>query len=160
MKIFLTISTLIILIFFQNGYADPNCPFCNQKVIENQTVFEGDLLRVFVDHAPNVKGHLLVIPKRHVAKAHDLFPKEWEELSLITSLAVKVFKQMLNTDQYIILEKNGPRAFQSVPHVHFHLLPIQSQTWSEVFNMTPRILSDEELEEECNIFRTYFLQFG
>jgi len=62
----------------------------------------------------------------------------------------------IHTDQYIILGKNGRRAFQDVPHVHFHLFPVTSQTLSEIFDIVPKQLNREELEEEVSLFRSYF----
>jgi diadenosine tetraphosphate (Ap4A) HIT family hydrolase len=154
MKIFIT---LFFLSFSQAIFATP-CAFCNKDVIENQVVFEGDFLRVLVDYAPRVKGHLLIILKRHVVKAHEVSAKEWEELARIIPRVVRIFERVLNTNQYIILEKNGPRAYQSVPHVHFHILPIQSQSWNEIFNIEPHILSEEDLQNEINDFRNYFAE--
>lgn len=69
---------------------------------------------------------------------------------------MEVFTRVLHTDQYIILEKNGPDAFQDVPHVHFHLLPVTTQKWTEIFITDPKQLSKEELEEEIALFRLYF----
>ncbi len=66
----------------------------------------------------------------------------------------------MHTDQYIVLEKNGPLAFQDVPHVHFHLLPITTQTWSEIVDIIPKQLSKEALEEEIASFRLYFSSFS
>jgi diadenosine tetraphosphate (Ap4A) HIT family hydrolase len=133
------------------------CPFCDPEVIETQVAFESESLRIFVDYAPRVKGHLLIVPKRHVVKAHDLSKQEWEEVALLIPQIVKIFKKYLNTDQYMILEKNGPKAYQHVPHVHFHLLPIQSQSWREIFDKVPPILPEEECKYEVSTFRNYFL---
>lgn len=149
---FLIIATSNTL--FANSDA---CSFCKHKVMTTQSVFETPYFAVLVDHAPIVKGHLLVIPKRHIVKAHELYREEWEELSIIIPKIVNVFLERFNTDQYIILEKNGPNAFQHVPHVHFHLLPITSQRWSQIFSiLTRKQLSHENLEKEVCLFRNYF----
>jgi diadenosine tetraphosphate (Ap4A) HIT family hydrolase len=155
MKIFM-ISIQLMLSFSTSGFAN-SCPFCNNKIIEEQSAFESEYFHVLVDYMPRVQGHLLVIPKRHVMKAHELTLNEWQELSTLIPKVVKVFTDFLETDQYIILEKNGPKAYQAVPHVHFHLMPIQSQKWVDVFNYAkPRKLSPEELQEEVATFRNYF----
>ncbi|MFZ0565974.1 MAG: HIT family protein [Chlamydiales bacterium] len=145
------------LILFNIDVADAKpCAFCRQEIIENQCVFQGEYLSILVDYAPKVKGHLLVIPKRHLVKAHELSKEEWTELSIILPKVVQAFSAVLDTDQYIILEKNGFRAFQDVPHVHFHLLLVTSQTWAEIFGTIPKQLSREELERETALFRLYF----
>lgn len=135
------------------------CPFCNPKVLKSQVVFETNSLRVLVDYAPVLKGHLLVIPKRHIVKAHEMIKEEWEELSIVIPKIVDVFSEHLEATDYIILEKNGPRAFQDIPHVHFHLLPVGTQTWSDIFNIIARRqLKGLALEKEVLTFQGYFLK--
>lgn len=156
MQFFIAII-LSVLTFVGINKADAKvCTFCKPEITETQFVYRTEYFNVFVDYEPRVKGHLLVVPKRHVAKAHELSKEEWAELSDIVPRAVKVFSEVLDTDQYVIIEKNGPRAFQDVLHVHFHLIPVTSQTWSEVFDIVPEQLSKEELEKETALFRSYF----
>jgi len=133
------------------------CVFCNPEVIEAQSVFKTTHYVVLVDHEPRVKGHLLVVPKRHIARAHELTKEEWEELHLVIPKVVKVFSKVLNTDQYIILEKNGPKAFQQIPHVHFHLFPVTSQAWTAIFNIVPTRLSRADLKAQTTLYRSAFL---
>lgn len=133
-----------------------SCPFCDPQIIADQKVFESDTLYVLADYMPRVKGHLLIIPKRHVVRAEEMKDQEWKELGLTIQAVVKVFKESLGTDQYIILEKNGPKAFQEIPHVHFHLLPVVNETWKEIFFIAPRKLDPEELQQEVLFFIKYF----
>ena len=134
---------------------DP-CPFCNIDNLNKQLLFETEYLMILLDTSPRCAGHLLVIPKRHVKQAEELAAEEWQELALAIPKMVEVFKKAYQTDHYIILQKNGAKAFQSVFHVHFHLFPMQSQTWSEVFNSTPALLSDEEFEKQRDGLRLLF----
>jgi diadenosine tetraphosphate (Ap4A) HIT family hydrolase len=156
MQIFVAIIFSALFFFHSSKAVAMPCAFCKQGIMENQSVFEGEYLSVIMDYAPRLRGHLLVIPKRHLVRAHELSKEEWAELSTIIPKVVKVFSEVLHTDQYIILEKNGPRAFQHVPHVHFHLLPVTSQTWAEIFDIVPQQLSKEEFEEEIALFRSCF----
>lgn len=151
------IRLILMMIFFSSAAFADSCPFCSQKVIDNQLVFESENLYVLVDYKPRVKGHLLVVPKRHVVKAHELNGSEWSELGEITSKIFTVFEASLKTDQYMVLEKNGPRAYQEIPHVHFHFIPVHNQYWWEIFNFfSPRQLNAKELQDEVNLFRRYF----
>jgi diadenosine tetraphosphate (Ap4A) HIT family hydrolase len=120
---------------------------------------------VLQDRAPIAKGHLLIIPKRHVARAHELFQDEWKELTDTLPRVVTIFQKAFNTDQYLILEKNGPYAGQTVFHVHFHVIPIPSYKdedvikftlFSKIFDIKPYRLDDEELKEEVTSLRHYF----
>lgn len=146
---------VIFALFFCNIDKMDACVFCRQETLENQSVFQSNYFNVLVDYAPRMKGHLLVVPKRHLAKAHELSTEEWAELSFVIPKIVECFSTVLHTDQYLLVEKNGVQAFQSVPHVHFHVLPVTTQTWAEIFKL-PEQLSREDLEKEVASFRLYF----
>lgn len=159
----ITLITLLnTSLFAQNTYLQKDlkskelCTFCTQKIIIEQSVFTSTYFHVLPDAEPRVPGHLLVVPKRHIAKAQELQPCEWEELSQITKKIAQVFSKFLKTDDYIILEKNGKKAFQQIPHVHFHFFPVTSQTWQEIFDIVPKRLSKEELKSQTKLFRNYF----
>jgi diadenosine tetraphosphate (Ap4A) HIT family hydrolase len=134
------------------------CAFCNPEIIEKQKVYTTDHFNILVDYAPRVPGHLIVVVKEHKPRAELLAGEEWEELSRIIPLAVKVFQKELGTDQYLILEKNGPKAYQSVPHVHFHLLPVQAQEWRDIFSEIVPKLSRDRLASEIQKYRALFSQ--
>jgi diadenosine tetraphosphate (Ap4A) HIT family hydrolase len=156
MQILVTLA-VFLLSFLNFNTADAKvCVFCRQNVVEHQQVYSTQYFNVLIDYEPRVEGHLLVIPKRHMAKAHELLPEEWEELSLIIPKIAKVFATHLYADDYIILEKNGPNAFQQVPHVHFHLFPVTTQKWGEIFDIVPDEMSKDDLKEEVTRFRSYF----
>lgn len=40
------------------------CPFCTPR--EENLLYEDELVRVLVDSYPANRGHLLVVPRRHV----------------------------------------------------------------------------------------------
>lgn len=147
------ILSMLILITQVNA---KTCVFCTPEIIKNQKVLEDRYFNVLLDHEPRVPGHLLVIPKRHIVKAHELSQDEWSELADIIPKIAKVFSDFLETGDYIILEKNGLNAFQEVPHVHFHLFPVHSEEWSDIFDIIPDRLSQEDLEQQVVLFRGYF----
>lgn len=146
----------ICLIFLFCSTSLTSCPFCDQNVIHDQAVFESEYFNIFLDHAPLVSGHLLIIPKRHVERADELLVEEWQEFSTLFPKAVEVFKQTLNTDRYLVLQKNGC-SFQSQPHIHFHLIPVCSETWKDIF-MRPivPVIDSEVYEENVNRMRAAF----
>jgi len=83
-----------LLFFITEAYAE-HCVFCREEVIKNQSVFQGEYFNVLIDYEPRVRGHLLVVPKRHLAKDLELSKEEWAELSIIIPKAVKVFSEVL-----------------------------------------------------------------
>lgn len=151
------ITTIFCSLILVDKVNASSCAFCREEVIENQYVFKTAYFDILLDYEPRVKGHLLVIPKRHIVKAHEMSQEEWTELSVIIPKVVKVFSDFLHIDDYIIVEKNGRNAFQDVPHVHFHVYPVPSgKTWQKIFNIIPERLSPEELQQEVALFRSYF----
>jgi len=107
-------------------------------------VAEDDNYLAFLDINPLVKGHVLVIPKIEVDYIFDLSE---EQLNGLMNFASKVAKG---------LEKAVPckRVAVSViglevPHVHIHLLPIESMDDTN-FTRPKLTPSTEELEETAN----------
>lgn len=102
-----------------------NCIFC--KIVEGSIpaskIYEDDHVVAFLDISPFEKGHLLVVPKRHVPLLTDL-P---EELLKQTMLVVQKLSAHLMTclpcDGFNLVQNNGACATQTIPHVHFHIIP-------------------------------------
>ena len=97
------------------------CPFCNPK--EGQVLYEDELIKILIDSYPASRGHLLVVPRRHVEDWWDL--KEEEKLALINGieLAMKVLKEILSPDAFNIGMNLGKAAGQTVSHIHLHVIP-------------------------------------
>ncbi|MFL9959760.1 HIT family protein [Paraburkholderia sediminicola] len=104
---------------------DANNPFA--RILRGELpcikVAENDAALAFMDLMPQADGHLLVVPKEAVAEIFDL-----SEASLVASirmtqkLAIAV-RAALRPDGVFIGQFNGAAAGQTVPHVHFHLIP-------------------------------------
>jgi len=95
-------------------------------------VLETDKTLAFIDINPLSEGHMLVIPKHHAVKLHELPPDDMADLGPIL---VKLAKAIGATD-YNILQNNGAKAHQAVNHVHFHIIPKIGQdglemTWDQ-----------------------------
>ena len=96
-----------------------SCPFCRIQDI----VLENRLAVAFYDKYPVSPGHLLIIPRRHVA---DYFDATRDELQAISDL-IKQGKVLLDRerqpDGYNIGVNCGEAAGQTVMHLHIHLIP-------------------------------------
>ncbi|KAG8926011.1 hypothetical protein FRC02_009273 [Tulasnella sp. 418] len=105
---------------------DAACIFC--KIIKGEIpslkIIETELSYAFLDINPLAKGHSLIIPKYHAAKAHEV-PDEY--LADILPIAKKVALAQ-NLSDYNILQNNGSIAHQVVMHVHFHVIPKPSDS--------------------------------
>lgn len=80
----------------------------------------------FLDIEPLSKGHILVIPKFHGEKLHDIPDDYLAEILPVTKKLVKALDlevKGLEGPGYNVLQNNGKIAHQVVGHVHFHLIP-------------------------------------
>lgn len=101
----------------------PSCAFCNPEVLDRQIFYRGEKALGILTHKPAVPGHVLIIPERHVTRFEDLSP---EEVAAIGDTIKKVdlaVKKIFGPVDYLLIQKNGQSAGQTVPHVHFHYLP-------------------------------------
>lgn len=100
-----------------------DCIFC--KIIDGSipsyTIYEDEIVKVFLDINPLSNGHCLVIPKKHYL---DLVEIDDEVLSHIMKVArniKKLLEEKLNIDGLTLIQNNGE--VQEVKHYHLHLKP-------------------------------------
>ena len=68
-------------------------------------------------------GHLIVVPKRHVADFFEMTPEEQGALLALLNEARNLVQAEHKPDGYNIGANVGAAAGQSRMHVHFHLIP-------------------------------------
>lgn len=105
---------------------EENCIFCKIIAgdIPSYTVYEDEVVKAFLDISQVTEGHVLVIPKKHVA---NLFEYDadlaGEVFRRIPKIARAIQKSNPNIVGLNLMNNNGEVAYQSVFHSHFHLLP-------------------------------------
>ena len=102
-----------------------NCIFCAiaEGEIPSFKVYEDDVALAYLDINPFSFGHTLVIPKVHT---EGLLDTPDETLAAVLARVKKIaahIKTALPCDGFNILQNNGPAAGQTVPHLHFHIVP-------------------------------------
>ena len=102
-----------------------NCVFCAIAAgeIPSFKVYEDDLVLAYLDISPFAKGHTLVIPKAHTT---GLLDTDEATLAMLIARVKKVaahLKAALPCDGFNVLQNNGEAAGQTVPHIHFHIVP-------------------------------------
>jgi len=102
-----------------------DCLFC--KMVAGQIpvtkIYEDEVVLAFLDIGPISDGHTLVIPKQHFEKLHDCPP---ELLGRVGSRLGKIAEAVavaMNSDGYNVLCNNGRAAGQLIEHLHFHIIP-------------------------------------
>jgi len=100
-----------------------NCPFCEKPEIKERTIIENEHAWAFPTNIPIVPGHILISPKRCIATINELNPSEWLAIfELFNKLKIALVK-VFGAEGFNYALNEGKLAGQSVPHVHFHLLP-------------------------------------
>lgn len=104
---------------------DPNNIFA--KVLRGElpkiAVYEDEHTLAFMDIMPSVDGHTLVITKEPAEGILDLSPEGAAALIRTTQKVAKAVKKGLNPPGVMLVQLNGAAAGQSIPHIHFHVLP-------------------------------------
>ena len=123
--IFLTVSLFLgfALLFDFQRFSKAGCAFCDEKVLDAQVFYRGDGVFGVLTHKPAVPGHVLIIPERHVERFEDLTTEEVAALGEAIKKVDLAVRRTFGNEDYVLLQKNGRGAGQSVPHVHFHYLP-------------------------------------
>ncbi|KAG5724528.1 Bis(5'-nucleosyl)-tetraphosphatase [asymmetrical] [Termitomyces sp. T112] len=91
--------------------------------VTRQAFYRSSLSYAIVNLKPIVPGHVLVIPTRPVARLSDLDDNELSSLMLSVRHVGSVIERAYGADGLTIACQDGKAAGQSVPHVHFHILP-------------------------------------
>lgn len=86
-------------------------------------VYEDENVLAFMDVMPQSDGHTLVIPKLQVTNLFDIAPEELGKLIATTQLIAKAALTAFNADGITLMQSNGTAAGQTVPHLHFHVIP-------------------------------------
>lgn len=102
-----------------------NCLFCRivEGSIPSTVVAETGRVLAFEDINPAAPTHVLVIPKEHVAdSAADLTPERGDLIAEIIGVAQGIAHGRGLDEGWRLVTNVGPRAGQTVFHLHFHLM--------------------------------------
>lgn len=86
-------------------------------------VYEDDMTLAFMDVMPQADGHTLVIPKEPAESIFELSPDGAAAMVKTTQKVAKAVRKGMDAPGIMIFQLNGKAAGQSVPHVHFHIVP-------------------------------------
>jgi diadenosine tetraphosphate (Ap4A) HIT family hydrolase len=95
------------------------CELCSRS----EVLLENPLAYVRYDSNSLSRGHVLVIPKRHVASFFDMTADEQGAVLALLRDIQKAIQQQHRPDGYNIGVNVGKAAGQSRMHVHMHLIP-------------------------------------
>ena len=102
-----------------------DCIFCKiiSGDIPSATVYENDEFKAILDRFPSNKGHVLIMPKTHVANIFEIDPDMAGRLFKLAAQIAPVMKETFGFENMNVVQNNGPIAGQTVNHFHLHLIP-------------------------------------
>ncbi|KAI1930514.1 hypothetical protein LOZ66_002621 [Ophidiomyces ophidiicola] len=105
----------------------------NESQSEAHIILSTRHVLAFLDIMPLTQGHVLVIPRKHFKNLGAVNVKVGKELGKwLPIISRVVVKTILGTEpdergedpaHWNVVQNNGLRAAQTVPHAHFHIIP-------------------------------------
>jgi histidine triad (HIT) family protein len=102
-----------------------SCVFCAIVAGEAPAtrIYEDDGYLAILDIRPFTRGHTLVVPKRHTVDLTDTPPQTLADMVTIGQRIAKAARATELADATNIAINDGRPAFQTVLHIHLHVLP-------------------------------------
>ena len=104
-----------------------------KKIIDRQIpadiVHEDERCLAFRDVHPQAPTHVLVIPKKEIARVSDAAAEDAELLGHLLLVAGRIATQLGLKEGFRLVINNGPQAGQSVDHLHVHILGGRAMNW-------------------------------
>jgi histidine triad (HIT) family protein len=102
-----------------------HCIFCeiiagrspSQRIAEDMTAV------AFMDINPATPGHALVVPRGHAADVFDVSPEVLADLARMAQRVARAMRAALGCAGVNLVQSSGRAAFQSVFHIHVHVVP-------------------------------------
>lgn len=101
------------------------CVFCAIVAEEAPAIriYEDDGYLAILDIRPFTRGHTLVIPKQHSQDLTDTPPQTLAEMVKVGQRVARAARATELADATNIAINDGRPAFQTVMHIHLHVLP-------------------------------------
>lgn len=101
------------------------CVFCDivAGTAAAHRIAEDDLTIAFMDILPATRGHALVVPKAHRRDLLDATPDELAAVMASVRRVAQAAMDTLGADGFNVVHATGDAAFQTVYHLHFHVVP-------------------------------------
>ena len=108
-----------------------DCLFCRiiQGEISSKKIYEDEHTYAFDDIHPQAPTHVLVVPKKHIRGLKEARPEDAELIGYCHLVAANIARQRGVEEGYRTVLNVGPRAGQSVFHLHVHLIGGRNLHW-------------------------------
>jgi histidine triad (HIT) family protein len=100
------------------------------REIPADIVFEDDQCLAFRDISPQAPVHILIIPKKPIARIGAAQADDQSLLGHLLLIAAEIARrENIAPTGYRLVINNGPHGGETVPHLHIHLLGGRHLTW-------------------------------
>ncbi len=104
------------------------CPFCS--IVSGEApasiVYEDEDVLAFMDLSPATVGHTLVVPREHWENIYEVPEETLAKVIAVVKRVSIAIKKSVDTDGIMVIQNNGRAAGQVVFHLHFHVIPANS----------------------------------
>jgi histidine triad (HIT) family protein len=100
-----------------------------RREIPADVVYEDDLCLAFKDITPQAPVHVLVIPKKPIAKLADAESQDHALMGHLLLTVKRVAEQLGLEKGYRVVINTGEDGGQTVYHMHLHLLGGRKMNW-------------------------------
>lgn len=140
--------------------SEPGCIFCQALDLPGQAtlvVYRGERAFVILNLYPYNNGHLMVVPRRHIAALAEAEPEELQELMALTQRAEMALTEAYQPHGLNVGLNLGRAAGAGVAdHLHIHLVPRWSGDTNFMTVVSEVRVLPETLEETARRLRPIF----
>lgn len=106
-----------------------SCIFCaiSRREAPADIIHEDALTLAFVDLRQFHPGHILVVPRAHLADVRELDEATGAALMASVARITRAVGRAFPNEGISLWHSIGPAAFQEVPHLHIHVHPRRTQ---------------------------------
>lgn len=102
-----------------------DCIFCKiaNGEIKSSYIAENETFVAFDDINPSAPAHILIVPRRHIAKLEELAECDGVAVKSLFSLVNEIVESKgIKNSGYRLIVNQGSDSGQEVEHLHFHIL--------------------------------------
>ncbi len=100
------------------------------REIPGDIVYETDEVIAFRDTNPKAPTHILVVPKKPIARINDASAEDARLIGTVLLTAAEIARKLgIDRSGYRLVINNGRDGGESVPHLHVHLLGGRALSW-------------------------------
>jgi histidine triad (HIT) family protein len=99
------------------------------REIPAKIIWEDDDAIAFHDVDPQAPVHVLIVPKKKIARLAEASDKDGKILGKLLLVARDMAQKLKLDSGYRVVINSGPDAGESVPHLHVHVLGQRALAW-------------------------------